>query len=297
MTYILENKKLKVTIANIGAELISVYDKENAVERMWDANPTVWNRHAPILFPFVGKLTNNQYHYKEQEYYINTQHGFARDMEFVCICSNQQSVTHCLKANQTTKEIYPFSFELYVTHSLDPKNERLLNIQWEIKNVGSEKMYYSIGGHPGFRTPLKTEETREDYYLEIPNKKELEYLLLNPTTGFAVADKKFTLTLENGFYPIEKNMFDKDALIFENTQIETMRIAKPNKSPYITVTCKGFPYVGIWSKPEGKFICLEPWFGRTDNDGFSGTLEEKPGIQTLEKMETKEIGYQIEFHK
>ena len=64
MTYILENKKLKVTIANIGAELISVYDKENAVERMWDANPTVWNRHAPILFPFVGKLTNNQYHYK-----------------------------------------------------------------------------------------------------------------------------------------------------------------------------------------------------------------------------------------
>lgn len=297
MAYILENQILKVTIAEQGAELISVYDKENAVERMWDANPTIWNRHAPILFPFIGKVTNGIYRYKNQEYQMNTQHGFARDIPFTYESSNQQSVTYSLKSNPTTKEIYPFDFELVVTHSLEQENSRILKIQWEIKNTGTEKMFYSIGGHPGFRTPLKADEKREDYYLEIPGKEKLNYLLLNPATGFVVTDKIYTLQLENGFYPIKKTMFDQDALIFENTQIETVRIAKPDKTPFITVTCKGFPYFGIWSKPEGEFICLEPWFGRTDNDGFHGTLEEKPGIQVLEKLETKQIEYQIEFHQ
>lgn len=297
MIHILENEKLKVTIEDKGAELISVYDKENSAERMWSANPEVWNRHAPILFPFIGKVANGIYRCKGQEYQMKTQHGFARDMDFVCVNSSNQSITHCLKANQTTKEIYPFDFELYVTHCFDEENERMLKIQWDIKNIGTEKMYYSIGGHPGFQTPLKAGEKREDYYLEIPNKKELEYILLNPATGLAVTDKKYTLKLENGFCPIEKTMFDKDALVFEHSQIETMRIAGPDKKPCITVACKGFPYVGIWSKPNGEFVCLEPWFGRTDNDGFSGTLEEKDGVQVLEEMETKQIEYQIEFHR
>ena len=297
MTHILENELLKVTIADKGAELTHVYDKENKAERIWSANPEIWNRHAPILFPFVGKIANNHYSYKEQTYQMKTQHGFARDMEFTCIHSDKQSTTHCLKATPATKEIYPFDFELYVTHSLKEEKNRMLKVKWEIKNTGKEPMYYSIGGHPGFCTSLKTGEKREDYYLEFPNKEKLEYILLNPATGLAVTDKKYTLTLENGFCPIKKNMFDKDALIFENTQIETVRITTPDKSPYITLTCKGFPYVGIWSKPEGEFVCLEPWFGRTDNDNFKGTLEEKPGIQLLKANETKQIEYQIEFHK
>ena len=36
------------------------------------------------------------------------------------------------------------------------------------------------------------------------------------------------------------------------------------------------PLFGIWS-PAGKqapFICLEPWYGRSDAVGFTGTLEE-----------------------
>lgn len=297
MTHVLENEMLKVTIADKGAELISVYDKENAVERMWDANPNVWNRHAPILFPFIGKVADSVYRYKGQEYRMKTQHGFARDMEFVCVDSNEQSVTHCLKANETTKEIYPFDFELYVTHCFDEENGRAIKIQWEIRNTGEEKMYYSIGGHPGFRTPLKAGEKREDYFLEIPGREKPEYILLNTATGLAVTDKKYILKLENGFCPIEKTMFDKDALVFENAQIETVRIAGPDKKPCVTLECKGFPYVGIWSKPEGEFVCLEPWFGRTDNDGFDGTLEEKPGVQVLDGLDVKRIGYRIEFHK
>ena len=80
MMHVLENEQIKVSVADHGAELSSVYDKENNLERLWDANPQVWNRHAPILFPFVGKVANGVYRIEEKEYTMKTQHGFARDI-------------------------------------------------------------------------------------------------------------------------------------------------------------------------------------------------------------------------
>ena len=53
--YTMENEKMSVTIADHGAELVSLYDRENQRELMWQADPAYWNRHAPILFPNVGK--------------------------------------------------------------------------------------------------------------------------------------------------------------------------------------------------------------------------------------------------
>ena len=78
----LENEFLKVSVADAGAELSSVIDKESGLERVHDANPEVWNRHAPILFPFVGKVVGGVYRIGNEEYEMKTQHGFARDMEF-----------------------------------------------------------------------------------------------------------------------------------------------------------------------------------------------------------------------
>lgn len=60
-THILENEYLRVTVADRGAELISVWDKERQEERIWTGEPEVWNRHAPLLFPFVGKVIEGKY--------------------------------------------------------------------------------------------------------------------------------------------------------------------------------------------------------------------------------------------
>ena len=54
--------------------------------------------------------------------------------------------------------------------------------------------------------------------------------------------------------------------------------------------------LGVWANPNGPFICLEPWFGRTDDVGFAGTIAEKPGIQRLAPGAAMEMGYCIEFH-
>lgn len=292
---VLENDKIKVVVSDHGAELSSVYDKENEVERLWDANPKVWNRHAPILFPFVGKVNGGIYRIGEKEYTMKSQHGFARDMEFECVEITENSVTHRLTATKDTLVIYPFNFELLVTHRLDTENSRLLFIEWEIRNHSDETMYYSIGGHPAFTVPVENSEDRKNYYLEFPGRDDLVYISVNPDNGFVLPEKEIPLETENGFVQFFEAIHD--TLIFDYQNIKTVRIANPDKTPYVTMDCSEFPFLGIWAKRTGNFICLEPWVGRADNDGFVGTLEEKTGMAKLAAGNNAKIKYTVEFHK
>lgn len=291
---VLENELLKVMIADSGAELSSVYDKEKQTERLWDANPEVWNRHAPILFPFVGKVIGGVYRIDGQEYEMKTQHGFARDMEFECVEAAETSVTHRLLPTEKTKQLYPFEYELLVTHKLDAENPRLLHVNWEVKNNGSDVMYYSIGGHPAFTVPVKESKERENYYLEFPGREELTYVSVNPANGFVDTEKEYSLKLENGFVKFFDGLYD--TLIFDFQNIQKVRIANPDQTPYVTVDCSEFPLLGIWAKETGNFICLEPWAGRADNDGFTGNIDEKVAEQKVEAGCSAKISHTIEFH-
>ena len=79
--FTLENDELLVTVARHGAELTRIYDKKADREVLWRAEPSVWDRHAPVLFPFVGKCYGGTYVHDGKEYSM-TPHGFARDMDF-----------------------------------------------------------------------------------------------------------------------------------------------------------------------------------------------------------------------
>ena len=287
---VLENEALRVTVADAGAELVSVLDKETGSERIWNADPAVWNRHAPILFPFVGRVTGGKYRFGGTEYPMKTQHGFARDMEFSCLKETPTSVTHCLTATDRTREIYPFEFRLTVRQSIGTGKSRRLRIEWTIENTGNEKMYYSIGGHPGFLLPEGIR--KEDCSIVFPGKRELRYIQAD-ATGFAVTREEKQLRLENGCAPYQDDI--PDTWIFEDSQVNTVGIAGPDQQPLVTLECPQFPMLAVWANRNGPFICLEPWFGRTDDEGFTGSIDKKKGIESLESGEKKTISYTIEF--
>lgn len=288
---VLENDRLKVTVSDHGAELCSVVDKATGCERIWCADPAVWNRHAPILFPFVGKVTEGKYRIGGREYRMKTQHGFARDMDFRRVKETASSVTHRLAATDATKEIYPYDFRLQVKHFLDPDHAELLHIEWDIENAGDTAMTYAIGGHPGFQMPAGVK--KEDCFLVFPGKERLAYFQVNKE-GFALPHQVRELTLENGCSPYLENI--PDTWIFSEQEIGTAGISLPDGKPFVTLHCEGFPLIAVWANPKGTFICLEPWYGRTDDAGFTGSLEEKPGMQQLLPGEKKKIAYSIEFH-
>ena len=288
--HILENEKLRITIADRGAELISVVDRQSGRERLWQADPSIWNRHAPILFPFVGKLTDGKYRIGGQEYVMQTQHGFARDMEFVCTEKTEHFVTHVLMATEETKLSYPYDFRLTVRQGLNLNDAGKLEICWELVNLGDTEMLYAVGGHPAFLPPdgIRKEQCR----ILFPGKKELSYFSANPA-GYALPEARYLLHLDRGSAAWQDNI--PETWIFENEDVGCVGLAGPEGEPFVLVHCEQFPILAVWANPQGPFICLEPWFGRTDDAGFKGTLEEKPGMQTLAAHSKKEISWSIDF--
>ena len=285
-----KNERLSVTIAAHGAELSSIYDKANDRELVWQADPAFWNRHAPVLFPNVGKYYGGHFTYNGTDYPMG-QHGFARDTEFEQAASGENFVTYRLCADEESKKVYPFDFVLEITHRL---NGNRLTVEWNVKNTDNKEMYFTIGGHPAFNVNVLPDTDFEDYSLVFKEGTEkLSYVLLDAESGTAIGDKVYELELTDSKYALKKDMFDKDALVFDGGQIEWAALALPDGKPYIALESKGFPNFGIWSKPGAPYVCLEPWCGRCDNKGFEGEISEKPGIIALKAGETFKKSYDI----
>ena len=291
MIHTIENDYLRVSVDDHGAELCSIFDKVHNREVIWQADPAYWKRHAPVLFPNVGRHFEDHYRINGVEY-PSSQHGFARDSEFTCVDMTADSITHRLKSSDATRENYPYDFELKIKHVLE-KNQ--VSVCWEVISLNDETMYFTIGGHPAFNVPAGGIGSQEQYHLTFDGRDSLSYLLIDMSSGTAVADKAYTLELENGSCLIDAHMFDKDALIFDD-QIEKAGIAFPDGTPYVELICHGFPSFGIWSVPGAPFVCLEPWMGRCDDFGFKGELPEKKYINTLDKDEIFTASYEIKIY-
>ena len=287
----MENDIAKVEVCDFGAELFSFYDKETKVEAVWQADPKYWARHAPVLFPFVGKVNGGYYTHKGVQYAMG-QHGFARDMEFEFVAQTDNEIVHVLKSNDETMAKYPFAFEFKVTHKLEGKK---LSVIWEVTNPGEEIMYFSVGGHPAFNVPARAGESKYDYFVTFNGEKELKYILIDLSCAAANVDDVYTLKLEDNKLPITEHLFDNDALIFDDYQVEKIGIAYPDGTPYLTMECKGFPSMGVWSQPktDAPFVCLEPWIGRVDNRGFAGELKDKYYEQSVEAGKTFKAQYDL----
>ena len=284
----LENERLCVEITELGAEILRVYDKKYGREVVWEADPSYWKRHAPVLFPNVGKTYRNTV-LINGIHYPTSQHGFARDSMFKCTNSTRDSASFLFVSNEETKEVYPFDFELFITYTLEGNR---LQVKWEVRNPSDETMYFTIGGHPAFRFAEK-DEVKSDYLLKFPGKSELKYILIDPAEAAADPEHVFTLPLEGECCPVTEEMFEKDALIFDGTQIEEVWLCHKDGTPYVGMECKGFPNFGIWSVKDAPFVCLEPWMGRCDDAGFEQDISEKPGINRVEGGERFEKAYTI----
>ncbi|HNX49138.1 MAG TPA: hypothetical protein PKL08_03150, partial [Thermoanaerobaculaceae bacterium] len=71
----------RVAIDAVGAELQSLRRLDSDIEYLWQAEPAIWPRRAPWLFPIVGRLRGDTYTWKGNTYHL-PQHGFARDRGF-----------------------------------------------------------------------------------------------------------------------------------------------------------------------------------------------------------------------
>ncbi len=78
----IHNEFLTLTVDTHGAEAVSLKNAAGE-EMLWQADPAIWKRHAPILFPWTGKLVDGTFTAKGKTW-KGGQHGFARDLEHTC---------------------------------------------------------------------------------------------------------------------------------------------------------------------------------------------------------------------
>lgn len=269
MNTTINNSAISVSIKHSGAELFSLKDNQNK-EYIWEGNPDFWGKHSPVLFPIVGTLKNNTYTIDEKAYQL-PRHGFARDMNFELIKKTENTAIFSLKSNAETLEKYPFEFELQLIYSVE---NTTLNIEYKVINTGKSKMPFSIGAHPAISLPGDF----KNYAFQFEKQEVLRYYLLE---NDLISIQTETLKNENGLIPFDYQLFENDALIFKTLESKSLTLLQ-NSKPYVKVDFEDFPSLGIWTKPQAPFICIEPWLGYSDTAENSGNLFEKEGILVLE---------------
>jgi galactose mutarotase-like enzyme len=53
--------------------------------------------------------------------------------------------------------------------------------------------------------------------------------------------------------------------------------------------------LGIWTKPGARYICVEPWHGIADPEGYVGEFADKPGIFLVPPGGSKHISMAVTF--
>ena len=287
---ILDNGILQVEISEKGAEMVSL--SKHSVQYLWNADANYWNRHAPILFPIVGRLREDQYRWGTRKYTMK-QHGFARDSRFV----PTEKRGELKLAEKPSYEVYPFDFDLTVRYELDGNQ---IKVVWNVKNKGNEMMWFQIGGHPGFMLPQYDEKDEVHGYSRLYDAegKVTRPLLLSILEDGLRVSLSTPKTMLSEELPITNDTFAQGALLLEEHQVTAVELLNKSYQPVLRVECPQAEAFGLWApyKKGCPFVCIEPWCGIADSHNFTGDISERKYVHSLNPEETYEFNYSITLY-
>ena len=281
MIYTLRNSEMEVQVSSKGGELVSLRDAAQT-EYIWIGDATYWKRHAPQLFPCIGRLTNNQYRMDGALHEMG-QHGFLRDYELTKVEEIETSLHLRLTSDASTRQLYDRAWIVDIFYTLCGKT---LSVKFQVRNCDTRTMRFGYGIHPGFNVPLNPALRFEDYRLDfhemsIPKQMEL-------TERYTISGGMRDYALEEGRYlPLQHSLFDHDAIILKDMP-HTVTLSSQKDEKKVTVTFPDMPYLGIWHAPEtdAPFVCIEPWSSLPSTDGVIDEFETKPDFITVEPEHT-----------
>jgi len=292
--YRIENDNLIIAVNQIGAELSSIRSKINNREYLWqgDKKP-FWNEQSPILFPNIGSLKNDRYLFNGKSYHLN-KHGFIRGNADIKLANSEKdSLSFSLCSSEQTLKQYPFYFQFIATFQL---KENFITTTYHVLNTGNQILYFSVGGHPGFNCSLiNSNDSFDNCFITFQENEKANTSLIS-SEGLILNQKKLILDGDNKLM-LTKNIFDNDALVFENLKSHSLTIHNKKEGKLVSVSFNEYPFLGIWSQFNAPFICIEPWLGIPDLIDSNQQLSDKSGITALEKSEEYKISFTIEIHQ
>jgi len=269
---IIGSDRLSLAVKADGAEMTSLRDAAGR-EFLWQAGPE-WPRHAPVLFPVVGRLANDRLLHRGIAYPM-AQHGFARDRRFTWVERRPDSCRLVLEDDAETRTRFPFPFRLEIAYRVGGDR---VDVDYAITNSGKEVLPVSLGAHPGFRWPLVDGMEKEAHHLRF------EWPEPGPLRGVVdglIAAESHPSPIQGDRLDLHDALFSRNALILDPVRSRWVRYGIPD-GPTIEVGWSDMPQLGIWSKPGADFLCIEPWHGLASPVDFQGEFMDKPGLMHID---------------
>ena len=287
MTYTLRSKKITYTFSDLGGELISAKN-DKGEEFIWRGEESIWNKHAPLLFPLCGRLKNAKYTYGGKEYELGA-HGFLSKTVMNVTEQTESSITFELTSSDDTRAVYPFDFSLTAVYSIEGDT---ITAKICVKNRSECEMPFMLGGHPGFSTDIGG-LVLEDHYLDFGVDTLDIYPIINKSF-VSPTSKKYSL--KDGRMPLtRKELVDLATVVFKDAPMTVTLASDKSEHKIIFSYSESLPYFCIWTAESEKaqYVCLEPWSG-VPNDGVSDEVfETRPGMVRLAPGDSADFEYKI----
>ena len=270
---------LQADIDPLGAQLYALRDAAGH-DLQWNGDPKIWSGRAPILFPIVGELAGHRY-LLDGKYYPLPRHGFARSKPFALIDATPSSALFRLRWDDETYAAYPFHFDLDIRFTIE--DDRLTIAASAENRECAATMPASFGFHPALRWPLPYGQPRADHAITF-EADEPEPIRRLDADGL-VRPETFPTPLIGRKLVLRDDLFADDALIFDPIHSRRVRYGASD-GPHLDIAFPDTSTLGLWTKPGAGYICIEPWHGHADRQGFAGDIRTKPGITLIAPGET-----------
>ena len=281
------SSQLSAAIDPLGAQLSLLRDASGQ-DLLWDGDPAFWTGRAPLLFPIVGTLAGGHYRLGTKQYALS-RHGFARNCLFEVLEAAASTAAFRLRADDSTLALYPFHFELEVRFALQGA---LLTVNSTVRNPGAAVLPASFGFHPALRWPLPYGEPRAEHLITFSMDEPAPARRLN-AQGLLAPQPEATPVHDRQLL-LRDDLFRTDALIFDQLRSRELRYGA-KAGPQLRIAFGNTPFLGVWTRPGAPFICIEPWHGLSDPEGFTGEFGTKPGLFLVPPGGTQQLQLQIEL--
>lgn len=286
----IQSNDLIVTVSARGAELQSIKTGDGT-EYLWQGDPAYWTSHAPNIFPYVARLTEGKFLYNGATYGFGN-HGLVRYADLTVTDRTPDSVTYQLVSDDNTLRQYPFPFRYTMRYQV---RGRRLWMRTTVENTGNARMYFAVGGHPGFNVPLEAGLSYADYCVEF-DEVSAPYRILLADSG-AVTPVQERYALESGRrIPLSHRLFDHDAIVLHH-MAKTVTIKAEKGSRRVTVCYPDFRYLGLWHKPntDAPYLCVEPWTSLPSREGIVENLALQSDLLFLDPGKQYQTEWWIEI--
>jgi len=272
--------RISAGISPLGAELWSLRDAQGG-EYMTDADPAFWTGHAPLLFPIVGALQGGCYRIGERMFAMS-KHGFTRTSRFELVDHAAAMARFRMCDSEETRAAYPFRFVLEMEFRAEGDCLRMVAT---VTNPAAAPMWFSFGFHPAFAWPLPGGAAKGAHRVKFAVDEPQPVRRIDPPSGLLLPDPQPAPVAGREFAP-DAALFEADALIWDHLASRSLTFGAEGGAR-LEIGFPDTPMLGIWQKPGARYLCIEPWQGIADPQGYDGDFRTKPGIVALDPGATR----------